>query len=557
MRAQGNTLLDQGDVAGACHVYGRACKAAPDDALSYLNWGYTLLELDDLPAAHSALHRAVALDGSQADGHFLLGQVLTRMARHSEAQQSLEAALSLQPEFDPARVNLAQALLAQDLYAQALAQVELVLARQPADADALHGKSNALHRLGRYGEALQACEAVLAIQPDFVEALCNAAAFNNELGRFEDSVAYCERALSIDAHYLPALYNLANTRLKQARYVEALAVCEQGLQLEPQEANLQWCRAQCLLLRGDMQAGWPAYESRWRAHTLKAKPLAIMKAKPQWKGEDLRGRSVLVHAEQGLGDTLHALRYVPLMVGRGATVYLRIPASLAPLCRGMPGCVVLDEAQADPPVDFQCPFLSLPLAMGTVLDNIPPPGDWIARDPALQAEWRARLGPRNAPRVGLAWSGFPGHRNDANRSIALAQLVRAIAPGWEMISLQKEVRPSDRAALVEAGVRDFGGQLRTFADTAALIGCVDLVVSVDTSIAHLAGVLGKPLWIMLPHVPDWRWMLDREDTPWYPGARLLRQGADRAWQPVLERVRADMAKALIDAPHSLNMAIAR
>jgi ADP-heptose:LPS heptosyltransferase len=221
---------------------------------------------------------------------------------------------------------------------------------------------------------------------------------------------------------------------------------------------------------------------------------------------------------------------------------LCIPAALAPLAEPL-GCELIRPGVGVPPTDYACELLSLPRAFGTTLETIPAPVPYLRSAPADRAAWQARLGPAQRPRVGLVWSGNAAHVNDSKRSIALAQLVAALqSDSYELVSLQKDVRPADAAALRDSGMHDPSAAIASFADTAALVDCMDLVVSVDTSVAHLVGALGKPLWVLLAHFPDWRWLLDREDSPWYPSARLFRQDAGCRWEPVLARVREELER---------------
>jgi hypothetical protein len=284
---------------------------------------------------------------------------------------------------------------------------------------------------------------------------------------------------------------------------------------------------------------------RWRAEGFAAHQPAPDSSQPQWTGQvPLEGRSILLFAEQGLGDTIQFLRYVPLVARRAARVLLQLPPALLPVLPD-PGanCRVLRPGEPVPPHDLQCSLMSLPYAFGTALADIPAEIPYLQADADRRAHWAQILASARRPRVGIVWSGNPQHRNDRRRSIPLP-MFRAIDPGAvQFAALQPQVRDADREALAGwPDVLDFGPELRDFAETAALIEALDLVVTVDTSVAHLAGALGKPVWILLPYVPDWRWMLDRADSPWYPTAKLYRQDADRDWAPVLARVRSDLAE---------------
>jgi hypothetical protein len=266
--------------------------------------------------------------------------------------------------------------------------------------------------------------------------------------------------------------------------------------------------------------------------------MRVVRDDPPWLGEEpLAGRSILLHAEQGLGDALQFSRYAAVLHEQGARVSLLVPPTLRSLlARSLPGVAVVDGGAPLPPHDRHCPLMSLPLALGARAPEPLAPSGQLQADPARVARWANWLGPRTGPRVGLVWRGNPAHRNDRRRSLALAALLQALPAGPTYLSLQQPPLQDEGRMLAAAGVRDPADRIEDFDDTAALCQCLDLVVSVDTSVAHLAAGLGRPTWILLPFAPDWRWMIEREDSPWYASVRLLRQGPDRAWASVLARL---------------------
>jgi hypothetical protein len=294
---------------------------------------------------------------------------------------------------------------------------------------------------------------------------------------------------------------------------------------------------------GDFATGWREYEWRWEEKPWKgAKPRF---ARPEWLGaEPLAGKTLLLYNEQGLGDTLQFCRYAKRAAESGANVVLVVQPQLRSLLAGLEGTTrVLERRSELPAFDCHCPLPSAPLAFKTGLDTIPADIPYIRSDPALVGAWRERLGAKTRPRVGVAWSGNPGHLNDRNRSVALAQMLPLASEEGEWVSLQKDTRAADARVLASrSDIRHFGEALGDFADTAALVEHMDVVVTVDTSVAHLAGAMGKPTWILLPFNPDWRWLLDREDSPWYPTARLFRQPAIGDWASVIARVRDELAR---------------
>jgi hypothetical protein len=334
------------------------------------------------------------------------------------------------------------------------------------------------------------------------------------------------------------------------RFPEALARFQAALEIEPDRAMTRWYDGMTRLAMGDWAAGWRETEWRWRQGEF-AQMIESLPGRG-WRGEEpIAGRTLLLFSEQGLGDTLQFVRYVPLLAERGARVVLWVQSSLKPLLAGMQGVEqVLAREETPPASDLHCPLMSLPLVFGTSPESVPADVPYLSAPQARIEAWRRRLalGPSRAGdaallRVGLVWSGSLDHRDDHNRSIALERLLPLTAlPRIEIVSLQKEVRASDRAALRSSGIRHVGEALEDFADTAAVVSLLDLVVSVDTAVVHLAGALARPVWVLLPAKPEWRWMRGREDTPWYPTARLLRQSRAGDWEEVIERVRSELLR---------------
>jgi hypothetical protein len=293
---------------------------------------------------------------------------------------------------------------------------------------------------------------------------------------------------------------------------------------------------------GEFAAGWKEYEWRWRR---RESPGAGEFPAPWWLGkEDLRGRTILLHAEQGLGDTLQFCRYARLVEACGAKVVLQIEPALRALLGTLAGVSqIVVPGEPLPPFDFHCPLLSLPLALGTTLDNIPAEIPYLHADRKKVARWQGKLGRRTQPRIGLAWSGNPSQTKDRNRSLPLAALEALLELPVQFVCLQKEIRPGDAPALQRhPQLLHFENAIGDFSDTAALVECCDLVIAVNSSVAHLAGALGKPVWIPLAFVPDWRWLLGREDSPWYPGARLFRQSRPGQWDDVVRRMARELER---------------
>jgi glycosyl transferase family 9 (putative heptosyltransferase) len=332
---------------------------------------------------------------------------------------------------------------------------------------------------------------------------------------------------------------------EQRRFEEALACYDRALALRPGYVEAHSNEGMCRMLIGDFHRGWQKIEWGWIAARRRNAKRSF--AQPQLFGSNkLEGKTVLLHAEQGFGDMIQFCRYAPLVAERGGRVILEVYEPLRELMGTLPGVAqIVTTGEPLPDFDMHCPLLSLPLALGagsaTILSQTP----YLRASPPAVTEWNDRLGPRHRPRIGLAWSGRPSHDNDHNRSMRLSSLLAALAGcNATYVSLLQDVREDDAPVLQGSNVLHFGKELKTYADTAALIANLDLVISVDTSVAHLAGALAKPLWILLPFTPDWRWLLDRDDSPWYPTARLFRQDETRGWDSVMTRVHAALDECL-------------
>lgn len=578
--ARGNAALAQGALAEAERCYRAALQAHAQDPLAHLNLGFVLLERDP-GVARTHLEQAVTLLGPGSEGlHdalFLLGRAQRHLGEPAQALDSFARAVAARPGFTaplqeavdllhaqgrhaeaaawaqrwvaaestPASLLvLAHAFYLQGRHEDALAVLESVLAAHPDHAAALEGRGSLLLALGQLAQALRDFDALLARGSLTPQLLSNRASALHKLGRFDEALQDCARALALDPSCRDAFYNRARVLLDRLCPAEADAMLTQALALYPQDADLRWNRAVARLQSGRYEDAWADYEARWTAQAAGRGERPDCGV-PWWTGsEDLQGRSILVLDEQGLGDTLQFVRYVAALQERGARVLLSLRPALHPLLQdALPGCELVSGERITPP-DFQCMLLSLPGAFGSSLATLPARIPYLRSRPALRAAWEQKLGPTRGLRVGVVWSGGAAFGNDAKRSIPLEQFRAIDLPGVQFVSLQKEVRDRDLAALQAwDSVSHHGEALHSFADTAALADLMDVVVSVDTSVAHLAGGLGKPVWILLPHVPDWRWMLEREDSPWYPSARLFRQPAEGDWACVLQRVRRELQAA--------------
>ncbi len=362
------------------------------------------------------------------------------------------------------------------------------------------------------------------------------------LGRLDEGLLWFDKALALEPSSLPIHFNKAFALADVRRFAEAFDVYDRIENLDPNNAGARFHRSHVRLLTGSFAAGWPEREARWKVGGLPIihPPFSL----PIWLGkEDIAHKTLLVYGDEGLGDLIQFARYVPMVVERGARVSLAVLGALHPLMSALPGIQQCHPYSAKLPSAFDmcCPLMSLPLAFGTTLETIPS-ADYLPPPGADKiSAWDTRLGPHDRLRVGLVWSGNPKHPNDHDRSIPLRSMARLFDIDAMFVSLQKDPRPDDARFLQgRTDVIDFTTLLTDLAETAALIACLDVVISVDTGVAHLAATLGRPTWILLPYVPDWRWLLDRDDSPWYPTARLYRQTETRDYASVVDRVQVDL-----------------
>jgi tetratricopeptide (TPR) repeat protein len=543
------TLLGRLDEAAlSCE---RAAALEPDNAEARVNLGNALMALGRAEPALTHYERAAALRPDYAEAHYNRANALRSLGELDAALAGYDAALALRPAYVEALANRAATLLALRRAEDALAGYEAAIALAPGVAELHAGRARALNDLKRSEAALASCAQAIALKPTLVEALDNQAIALFDLRRLDEAVAACDRAIALSPGRAEAYNNRGMALNDLKRHGEALADYERALALRPDFAEAHLNRAMCLLGLGDLRGGFEAYHWRWRPHS----PWRLQRPRadcPEWAGEDPAGKRVLVHCEQGFGDSLQFVRYLPMLAARGARVTLLAQPALVGLFRSIPGIEVAATLDGEARFDFQIAMMCLPRLFATTLETIPAATPYLAADPAKVAAWSARLAnPASELRVGLVWAGDPRRADpaanllDRRRSLALAQLAPlGTAPGVRFISLQKG-EPAAEARRPPPGLvlDDFTDELGDFADTAALVTALDLVITVDTAAAHLAGALGKPVWILSRHDGCWRWLNGREHSPWYPSARLYHQRAAGAWDEVVARVARDLAAA--------------
>jgi len=539
----GNALLIKGLPDDAMASYRRALRHKPQYAEAYYNLGRAYQTQGHWAEAISAYRRAVSIQPAYAEAYNNLGNTLRSAGRLDEAIASYQKALAVQPEHVEAHNNLGMAYQANGQAEEAKASLQRALALRPDHAATYSNLGSLFAAEGRTDEAISCYRHALALKPDFAEAHNNLGNALLTAGSPDESIASYRRALEYRPGYADAMNNLGNALQTVGRLDEAVRLYEEALALKPDLPDARWNLAFALLLKGDYAAGWPMYEWRWQA--IGKHPALREFAEPLWLGDSpLAGRTILLRHEQGLGDTLQMLRYVPLLADQGARVVVEVPQVLAAIAATVPGTATIAiQGEPLPAFDLQCPCMSLPLAFRTTLATVPAKVPYLFVPDPLRDAWRERLGTRGGRRIGLAWSGSPTHSNDRHRSIPLHDLLPLLDADASFFSLQKEYRPDDRTVLAgESRLRDCAQHLGDLADTAALIGQMDLVITVDTAVAHLAGALGRPVWLLLPYAPDYRWMLERADSPWYPTMRLFRQAGFGNWDAVIGRVSAALTE---------------
>jgi tetratricopeptide (TPR) repeat protein len=518
--------------------YDRAIALRPDRADTLVNRGNALGKLQRHVEALASYDDTLKLQPAHVNALVGRATTLHDLRQHDEALKGYDRALALRPEHAEVLVNRGVTLHELKRPTEALNSYDRALAVEPNNIDALTNRGVALHDLGRYGEALASHERALAVQPGHAAALSNRGLSLHKLGRLDEAVASYDRALAVQPDYTDALVNRGVTLHGLKRFDEALASYDRAVALRPDHADAHFFGSLSQLLTGDFDRGWIDYE--WRRKGASTGPSKRDFPQPLWLGsEEIADKTILLYSEQGFGDTIQFCRYVPLVAARGARVILEVEEPLVGLLTGLAGTArTITKGNPLPDFDLQCPLLSLPLAFKTQLETIPSTVPYLRAPDQALLKWGARLPIKRRLRIGIAWAGNAKHIRDRERSIGLGDLL----PLWDVdatfVSLQKEARAADTATLSEcADIIHFGHELAGFSDTAALISHLDLVISVDTAIAHLAGALGKPVWILLTYVPDWRWLLDRDDSPWYPTARLFRQSETREWNSVIACVR--------------------
>jgi tetratricopeptide (TPR) repeat protein len=532
------------------------CFAAFDRSLAidgnqpdiYSNAGIVFATLGGQEDALNYFNRAIELKPDFAEAYSNRSNPLKELGRYEEAVASCGEAIRLRPDYAEAYSNRGAALLAQKRHREAIDSFDEAIRLRPDYAEAYSNRGSAQQDIKQYEAALASFNEAIRLRPDYAKAYYNRGNAYKELGRLDEAVADYIAAIGRQPGFVLACINLGNVLTDLKRRDDAVASYDAAIQLAPDFAEAYWNKALCLLLFGEYREGWKLYEWRFK----KAGNAALRPYKePRLDTPEVRGGTVFLYPEQGLGDTLQFCRYAKLLKEKGAKVILEVQAPLVSVVKTLdPAIEVIPSGATLPRFDCHSPLLSLPFVFGTTLETIPAAMPYLAADPEKSACWKAKLGPRKGLRVGLVWSG--GFRIDQpelwgvneRRNIPLLHLAPLNLPSVEYYSLQKgEEAVAQLRAAKERGwggpeIIDHTDELVDFSDTAALIDNLDLVISVDTSTAHLAGAMNKPVWILNRYDVCWRWLLNREDSPWYPAATLFRQRSMGDWDGVIAEVKA-------------------
>lgn len=537
-RNLGMTLFELKRYKEALASYDRALALKPDYVECYNSRGLALQELKRPSQALSAFDKAVALKPDFAEAYVNRGLALEDLQQPAQALAAYDQGIALRPNSVEAYFSRGRLLERLGRPVEALASYDKTIALKPVFAEAYTHRGNVLQHLRHLEEALASHDRAIALRPDFVEAHNNRSVVLIYLMRPAEALVSCDRAIALKSDFAEAYNNRGNILQELRRFDEALAAYDMAIQLKPDYVEAHNNKAYLLLLLGCFAEGWRGHE--WRKKWPDWPVASNFYNQPLWTGEeDIEGKTIFVWWEQGFGDTIQFCRYAKLLEARGARVIMSVQPPLLGLLKSVsPTIDVIDHDATQ--FDYHCPLMSLPLAFGTTLATIPAESQYVTADPKLRDAWEARLPRKAKPRIGVIWTGSMTHKI-YNRPIPLQTFLTLLNPGADWICLQKEISESDVAALRQDGrIVFFGDEIRDFSDTAALLDLTDLVITIDTSVAHLAGAMGKPVWILLPYSGDWRWLLDRNDSPWYPSARLFRQRELGDWRNPIEEVKGEL-----------------
>ncbi|MDP9173887.1 MAG: tetratricopeptide repeat protein [Planctomycetota bacterium] len=534
-----NTLQDTQSFEEAVIAYRRAVDLSPASINCYGPLGNALCQTGEIDQAILCFRRALERQPDAPEIYNDLGDALRRKQRFSEAIPCFERALVLRPNFAGAANNLGNAFFESGRIEESIAMLQRAAALEPGSPHFHFNLGNALFEAKRHPEAVVAYQKSLetgSLDVDVLNRLGNALTL---CGRFEEAVACFKKAISVEPRFSWPHNNLANTYQLLGNFEQAEACVRRAIDCDAADPTFHWNLGITLLTQGRFEEGWKEYA--WRSKVKEFNFIRTGFSQPQWNGEDFSGKTILLHGEQGAGDTLQFARYVPMVKARGGKIIFGCRPNLERLLEGQIPIDQFENSNGPPrEFDLHCPLLSLPMVFGTTVETIPASVPYLAAKPQDREKWKDRLSTVNGLKVGLAWAGNPLHENDRNRTIPFAALAPlASVAGISLISLQVGNHQKNTSGILPKLI-DWTNELHDFADTAGLVANLDLVISADTSVAHLAGAMAKPVWMLIPFAPDWRWFLDREDSPWYPTMKIFRQTKPGDWTSPVERLKQSL-----------------
>jgi Flp pilus assembly protein TadD len=541
----GIALMDKGQLDEATAACRRAIKLKPNYAEAHNNLGNSFQIKGQTEEAIAAYRQAIALRPNYAKAVGNLGKVLKEKGKLDEAIAAYRQAIVLNPNYAETHNNLGIALTDKGQLDEAIAAYRQAIKLKPNFAEAHNNLGFSLRDKGQHEEAMVACRQAITLKPRFPEAHSNLGNALRDKGLLDEAIVAYRQAIMLRPGFSEAMSNLGNALRDNGQLEEAVDSYRRAIALKPDLADAHYNLALTLLLCGDFQPGWEEHEWRWKCTNFPSARRNFSQS--QWNGGALETCTLLLHTEQGLGDAIQFIRYLPLVVQRGGKIIVECRAELQRLLRTMhEKCKILARGEPLPAFDLHCPLLSLPLVFGTMLDNIPKTVPYLHADMQDAKKWQERMDGQlpivKVVKVGLVWAGKL--KPDPNRSMKLSSLAPlGQVPGVRFFSLQKGTAAAE-AKTPPTGMElvDWTSELKDFADTAALIANLDLVISIDTSVAHLAGAMGKPVWTLLPFNSDWRWLLERQDSPWYPTMRLFRQETPGDWQTPIQKLTEELSR---------------
>ncbi len=550
----GTAFQEAGQIDKAIESYMKSISLKPDYADAHYNLGNALTGLGQLDRAVKSYEQAILYRQDYVDAYYNLGNVHKEQCKLNKALDCFKKAVALKPDHAMAHCNLGSVLQELGLIDEAVSSYKIATTLNPDYSMAYCNLGTAFQELGKIDEAIKVYKQVLSFNPDFVMAHCNLGSALQKKGLLNDAKRSYETAIALNPDYAMAYSNLGSIHQEFSDISKATANYDRAIVLNPDEPTAHKNRSTILLLQENFTDGWPEYEWRLQTKTHSVRDFG----KPRWDGSPLNGKSILVHAEQGFGDTIQFVRYLPMVKAQGGHVIFECHNNLLRLLKNSSGFDTIIERSSNnvPEVefDFHIPLLSLPGLFGTNLDSIPSDVPYVTTDSNLTEKWQTRLNQDRNFKIGIVWAGNPSFSNYHTRSCSLSDFdALAEINGLSFYSLQKGAVSTESIAASMLKITDFKSELNDFADTASVISNLDLIISTDTAVVHLAGAIGRPVWALLHSAPDWRWWLKRTDSPWYPGMRLFRQSKLNDWTVVFNQVK----EALLQEVDKLNLLSAK